>query len=104
MQHHLVLYVSIRLVEEAVASIFGAILYFSTLKMQASVFFETFVQIYQTTWLLTSEDASVNVHCVEDFQISYVCSTAHVTSDNMSLFLSVEEIFPYSCSTAPAFN
>jgi hypothetical protein len=52
-QHHLVLYISVGLVQEAVASIFGAILYFSALKMQASGFFETFVQIYQTTWLLT---------------------------------------------------
>jgi hypothetical protein len=49
MQHHLALYISFGLVEEAVASIFGAILYFFALKMQASAFFETFVQIYQTT-------------------------------------------------------
>jgi len=53
MQHHLVLCISVGLVEEAVASIFGAILYFSFLKMQASGFFETFVQLYQTTQLLT---------------------------------------------------
>jgi len=53
MQHHLVLYIGVGLVEEAVANIFGAILYFSSLKMQASGFFETFVQIYQTTQLLS---------------------------------------------------
>jgi len=85
------------LVEEAVASIFGAILYFSSLKMQASGFFET-------TQLLTLEDCSINVHCLLDFQILYMCSTVHVTSHNMFSFLSVEEIFPYSCSTAPSFN
>jgi hypothetical protein len=72
--------------------------------MQASGFFESFVQIYQTTRLLTWEDSSINVHCLEDFKVLYVCSTVHVTLHNMSLFLSVEEIFPYSCSTAPSFN
>jgi hypothetical protein len=53
MQHHLVLCISVSLVEEAVASIFGAVMYFSALKMQASGFFEALVQIYQTTRLLT---------------------------------------------------
>lgn len=72
--------------------------------MQALGFFETFVQIYQTTQLLSWEDSIINVHCLLDFQILYVFSTVNVTSHNMSLFWSVEEIIPYSCSTAPLFN